>query len=69
MKKKMSVLALPKSLNYIHLEIEDELIKVDKACGPECIKNIILSEIADSISILLTDLFNNSLTPVQAADI
>ena len=62
------------TLDSIHLEIEEvcsilKSLKVGKACGPDMINNQILKEIADSVSPVLTDVFNTSLLLVQVPDI
>ena len=51
------------TLDSIHLEIKEvcsilKSLQVGKACGPDMINNRILKEIADSVSPILTDVFN-----------
>ena len=62
------------TLDSIHLEIEEvcsilKSLQVGKACGPDMINNRILKEIADSVSPVLTDVFNTSLSLAQVQDI
>ena len=62
------------TLDSIHLEIEGvcsilKSLQVGKACGPDLINNQILKEIADSVSPVLTDVFNTSLSLAQVPDI
>ena len=44
-------------------------LQVGKACGPDLINNRILREIADSVSPVLTDIFNTSLFTAKVPDI
>ena len=44
-------------------------LQVGKACGPDMINDRILRKIADSISPILTDLFNTSLSFAHVPDI
>ena len=65
---------LPILIDSIHLEIEEvfsilKSLQVGKACGPDMINNRILKEIADSVSPVLTDVFNASLSLAQVPDI
>ena len=62
------------TLDSIHLEIEEvcsilKSLQVGKARGPGMINNRILKEIADSVSPVLTDVFNTSLSLAQVPDI
>ena len=62
------------TLDSIHLEIEEvcsilKSLQVSKVCGPDMINNRILKEIADSVSPVLTDVFNTSLSLAQVPDI
>ena len=62
------------TLDSIHLEIEEvcsilKSLQVGKVCGPDMINNRILKEIADSVSPVLTDVFNTSLSLAKVPDI
>ena len=62
------------TLDSIHLKIEEacsilKSLQVGKACGPDMINNRILKEISDSVSPVLTDVFNTSLSLAQVPDI
>ena len=56
-----------KTIDSIHLEIKEvcsilKSLQVGIACGPDMTNNQIQKEIADSVSPVLTDVFNTSLS-------
>ena len=62
------------TIDFIHLETQEiysilKTLHVGKACGPDMINNRILREIADSVSPVLTDIFNTSLSTAKVPDI
>ena len=62
------------NIDSIHLEIEKissilKSLQVGKTCGPDMINYQILRKIADSVSPILTDLFNTSLSFAHVPDI
>ena len=62
------------TIDSIHLETQEiysilKTLQIGKACGPDMINNRILREIADSVSPVLTDIFNTSLSTAKVPDI
>ena len=62
------------TIDSIHLETQEfysilKTLQIGKACGPDMINNRILREIADSVSPVLTDIFNTSLSTSKVPDI
>ena len=62
------------AMNSIHLETQEihsilKILQVGKACGPDLINNRILREIADSVSPVLTYMFNTSLLTAKVPDV
>ena len=73
--KDVPILTAPiNCIDSIHIETEEvhsilKTLQVGKACGPDLINNRILREIAESVSPVLTDLFNTSLLVAKVPDI
>ena len=73
--KDVPILTAPiNCIDSIHIEAEEvhsilKTLQVGKACGPDLINNRILREIAESVSPVLTDLFNTSLLVAKVPDI
>ena len=62
------------TIDSIHLKTKEmysilKTLQVGKACGPDMINNGILREIADSVSPVLTDIFNILLSTARVPDL